>query len=205
MNHNINQYQEIVNDAQTMTFEQLGVKYDMNENEVEALLIDLKNQGYQPQGQAQTQPAPQPEPEPGMIQQVVPQIIQTLQKDEQARRDLIKYVNRSMGFDISPYLDNVLKTTTKAKYLDTSSMREPAADIARTVLEMYFEDGYDMYQIAEQTHLKISIIKSMIQNKDHWMTIAKKKAVAVATKEVGIEPMQLPWIVRQYLKIRGWF
>jgi len=140
-------------------------------------------------------------PQTSFAEQILPQIIQTLQKDEQSRRDLGEFAKKQLGIDISPYIDSMLKTTTHKRFLDTTSMKEPALDLAKTVIEMYFEDGYDMFQIAQEMHLKIGIVKGYIAQKDHWVALAAKKAVTAIVVDSKI--VELPWLVRQYMRIRG--
>jgi len=197
-----NQYAAFAKDAYQLSEEQLSAKYEIPTHEVQELIIELVGKGkitIPNQVQATvTKP-------PAIVGHIKTSIIDTLREDEEARRELCGFIKREMGFDATPYIDKILLTKTQPKYIDMAKMKEPAADIAKTVLEMYFDDGYDMYQISEQLHLKVSIVKSMIQNKDHWIGIAKRRAVEAVVTEAGIEPAQLPWLVRQYLKVRGWF
>lgn len=189
--------QEFFDDCFLMGLKEMIKKWEMKREEIEEQFLKLQSDGMKPT----KQPEQQQEPEAGEQRKnkLLDGILETLRKDEDVRRELYKRLKKEIGIDVTPYIDNFLKTKTNEKYMTTALMKEPALEIAKTVLDMYDDDGYDMYQISEQMHLKIAVVKDMISKRDHWKKMIAKKIMA------SPEIKELPWYIRAGMKIKGWF
>lgn len=114
-------------------------------------------------------------------------IIETLRSDFKAREDLARYVKREIGFDIGPYIDQMLGEHPDRKQ-SINDYDIPYREIAENVY-ILIDEGFSVGQIASRFHLWPKQISRIVEDRSN----VEKELKNTVIKEM---PFYKRWIIK---------
>lgn len=127
----------------------------------------------------------------------IPEVVQILAANPEARQELCRWVKREFGFNVEPWVEQFFGELPN-KRVSIEDIDIPMREIVRDIFQME-EDGYSPSQIAAQLGLRPSTVSHVLnRDREKWL-----KDLASADEKLKKKTLKrLPWYLRLFAKVR---